>query len=253
MEVRRKHDSERVFDADPVLPERRVTPPRRPRRTASRRGRDATPSRRAAPPVTPAAAAAPLRGDRDAASDPHARDADLVARSLAGDGEAWAELLTRHQPLIHSIARRHRLSPEAAEDLVQTTCVIMLERLELLRDHRSLSAWIATTATRACWRAGRARGEAELPDLAGGGPDPETAFRDAALRQAIADALETIGEPCRTLLRDLFADDASYDDLAVRLGLAVGSIGVYRRRCLTRLRHALASQGWTFPERERAR
>ena len=183
-------------------------------------------------------------------SDPskarHVRDAHLVARCLEGDGEAWSELLTRHRPLVMTIARRHGLRGEDAEDLYQSTCVTMLERLDILRDHQTLAAWLATTATRKCWRMRRQlRVDAVLPDdVLDGAPSPDRAFTDASRSQAVRAALEEIGDPCAKLLRGLFADDAPYDEVARSLGLAVGSIGVYRRRCLDRLRAKLESAGW---------
>jgi RNA polymerase sigma factor (sigma-70 family) len=189
-------------------------------------------------------------------SDPskarHVRDAHLVARCLEGDGEAWSELLTRHRPLVMTIARRHGLRGEDAEDLYQSTCVTMLERLDLLRDHQTLAAWLATTATRKCWRMRRRlRGDAALPDdLADEAPSPERAFAEAARTQAVREALADLGDPCAKLLRGLFSEDAPYDEVARSLGLAVGSIGVYRRRCLDRLRARLEAAGWPLSRLE---
>ena len=186
-----------------------------------------------------------MSGDEDP-ENRHARDAVLVGQCLQGDHAAWSELLTRHRPLILTIARRHGLQGDAAEDLFQSTCVTMLERLDILRDHRSLAAWIATTATRKCWRMRNRKAEpSELPeDVVDPAPTPHEAFAEASRNVAVREALDRVGEPCRTLLRSLFADDAPYDEVARRLGLAIGSIGVYRRRCLDRLRAELESAGW---------
>jgi RNA polymerase sigma factor (sigma-70 family) len=207
--------------------------------------------RRKRPDVTPPPASAPLppKGPEPAESR-HDRDVVLVAQCLQGDEASWAELLTRHRPLVLTIARRHGLRGDAAEDLFQATCLTMLQRLDLLRDHRSLAAWIATTATRKCWRA-RSRHAAhdELPeDLADPALAPDRAFADASREAAVRRSVDELGEPCRTLLTALFDEDAPYDEIASRLGLAVGSIGVYRRRCLDRLRAKLATGGWVQGE-----
>jgi len=124
----------------------------------------------------------------------------------------------------------------------------------LLRDHRSLAAWVATTTARKCWRA-KARRRPE--PLAGGGegpglderledsaPLPEEVFAENAEREAVRSALSGLGEPCEELLTLLFVDDAPYERVAKKVGLAVGSIGVYRRRCLQRLRLRLEADGW---------
>lgn len=175
----------------------------------------------------------------------HEEDAALVARCLAGEQAAWDQLLVRHRPLVLAVARRCGLGPDEAEDVFQSTCVTLLERLELLRDHRSLAAWVATTTARKCWRLrGRPR-DAELRDPGLAAPSrPEVEFVAAAEREAVRGALESLGEPCRTLLAALFVEERPYGEVARDLGLAVGSIGVYRRRCLDRLRRILERGGW---------
>ena len=212
--------------------------------------RKAVTSARPAAPLKPRRSvrehAMPEEHERPAAGNRHAEDALLVGRCLRGDQPAWADLLTRHRPLIMTIARRHGIVGEAAEDLFQETCLVMLERLHLLRDHESLAAWIATTATRKCWRRRRQPVDAETAALADGRPSPQQAFEDATREEAVRRAVAALAEPCRTLLRALFAEDVPYDVLARRLGLSVGSIGVYRRRCLDRLRERLRADGWSF-------
>jgi len=148
-----------------------------------------------------------------------------------------------------SIAARHGLRGDAAEDIYQATCVTLLERLELLRDHRSLAAWVATTVARKCWRRRAERGLAELPvDQPSDAPLLETALVDARQMDAVRQALEEIPEPCRSLLRQLFVEELAHADVARRHGIAAGSVGVYRRRCLDRLATRLRARGWLPPE-----
>jgi RNA polymerase sigma factor (sigma-70 family) len=194
------------------------------------------------PPSAPAPPATPPQG-------PHAVDATLVARCLQGDGSAWQLLLTRHRPLVLAVARRNGLRADEAEDIFQSVCVTMLERLDLLRDHGSLAAWVATTTARKCWR--RTRGQAAERNAARAedppGPAPEEEFVLASERAAVQEALRRLAEPCGRLLHRMFVDGDSYRKLARELGLAVGSIGVYRRRCLARLRAELEATGWLRP------
>lgn len=202
--------------------------------------------------VRPRRRAAPLRQDVSAkpAEDRHLHDARLVSLCLEGDQAAWGELLVRHRPLILSIARRHGFDREGAEDLYQATCMTMLERLDILRDHRSLAAWVATTATRKAWRLGRSSlVTSELSDdLPSQAISPDLAFAQAAHEAALRECLDELAEPCRSLLLALFEEEAGYEETAHRLGLAIGSIGVYRRRCLERLRQRMAARGWTMRE-----
>ena len=50
-----------------------------------------------------------------------------------------------------------------------------------------------------------------------------------------------IGEPCRDLLSALYLEpeQPSYAEVAARMGMAVGSVGPTRIRCLERLRQVL--------------
>ena len=53
--------------------------------------------------------------------------------------------------------------------------------------------------------------------------------------------LSLVGKPCRDLLIALYLDpkQPSYAEVAARLGMAVGSVGPTRIRCLKRLRQVL--------------
>ena len=53
--------------------------------------------------------------------------------------------------------------------------------------------------------------------------------------------LSLVGKPCRDLLFALYLDSKqqSYAEVAARLGMAVGSVGPTRIRCLKRLRQVL--------------
>ena len=194
------------------------------------------------------------RRRRSVADGRHEEDAALVGRCLEGDRGAWGLLLSRHRPLIVAVALRCGLKNEDAEDMYQEVCLTLLERLELLRDHRSLAAWVSTTTARKCWRKRRSLRKEPIglgddePGLdervAADAPRPEEIFEEAAEREAVRSALADLGAPCDELLRLLFVEDEPYESVAETLGLAVGSIGVYRRRCLDRLGSRLAADGW---------
>ena len=53
--------------------------------------------------------------------------------------------------------------------------------------------------------------------------------------------LSLVGKPCRDLLFALYLDpeQSSYAEVAARLGMAVGSVGPTRIRCLKRLKQVL--------------
>lgn len=73
---------------------------------------------------------------------------------------------------------------------------------------------------------------------------------DALLRwerqHLIREALKRLGGRCETLLSELFLGktEGSYDAVAERLGIPVGSIGPTRARCLKKLEELLLSMGY---------
>ena len=169
--------------------------------------------------------------------------AELVARVRGGDQSAWGELTGRYTNLLWSVARGLGLSRADAADVVQTTWLRLVERLDTLRDPERLGSWLATTARRESLatlrRGARVRvglvDEAHEVPAAGEAMDEMLvrAERDAALWRAF----RALGPRCQTLLRALMADPApSYADVSVALDMPIGSIGPTRQRCLSLLR-----------------
>jgi RNA polymerase sigma factor (sigma-70 family) len=171
--------------------------------------------------------------------------ADLVIRARNGDERAWGALVERYAPLIWSICRHHRLGDADAKDVGQSVWLYLVDQLDRVRDPAALPGWLATTTRRECARVLRA---AQGPPTAGYVLDPESlpderigtadqellaAERHAALREALGD-LPLCGQ---WLIALLTADPpVPYAEISARLGIAVGSIGPTRARCLDRLR-----------------
>jgi RNA polymerase sigma factor (sigma-70 family) len=176
---------------------------------------------------------------------------ELVTRARDGDRQAWDTLVDRYAPLIWAICRRYRLDRADAEDVGQIVWLRLLEQLEKIRDRAALADWLATTAQRECLRVLRTR----RPQLPGYVPDVGdvrddqsgtaeqellVAERDAALREALA----RLPASCQRLIALLSADPSlPYAEISTRLGIAVGSIGPYRGRCLEELRRDPAIAG----------
>ena len=182
---------------------------------------------------------------------------DLIEQCLAGDENAWRELISRYQGLIYSVPRRMGLSPEASADVFQCVCVLLYQRLGSIRDPNRLGGWLLTTASREAIRTARrakrtvqldsgrddatTSPENDLPDVRPLADDDREAIERAQLlRSALAD----MSERCRTLLEAfLNDDDANYRDVARRLGIPIGSIGPTRARCFAKLKDLLAARG----------
>jgi RNA polymerase sigma factor (sigma-70 family) len=170
----------------------------------------------------------------------------MVNRAVAGDQGAWNQIIERYSPLVWSICLRYRLDRQDSDDVGQSVWLLLVERIGMLREPAALPGWLATTTQRECLRVlrtSRRHDHAELPDeqlsldLDAAMIEEEllAAERDAAVRAAFAE----LPRSCRELLAMLSGDQPrSYEEISVKLGMRVGSIGPMRARCLDRLRQS---------------
>ncbi|MGD8395109.1 MAG: sigma-70 family RNA polymerase sigma factor [Candidatus Eiseniibacteriota bacterium] len=169
----------------------------------------------------------------------------LVARCRAGEEGAWSGLFERFDPLVYAVIRRCGLHLSDGADVYQRVALILYEKLHTIRQPEFLATWLITTTRRECLRE-RRRLDQECKTL--DGVSLEVDPRDDLDRMIeigrVVDAVERLGSPCRELLDLLFLDRSqpSYEEIAARLGLAIGSIGPMRGRCLGKLRRELAGR-----------
>ena len=192
----------------------------------------------------------------------------LVTAAAQGDQEAWERIVVRYQPLVRSVARRFRLSAADVDDVSQTVWLKLVECLDQLREPRALPGWLAVTTARASLAVSKAQARTIAVDplapadsgygmqwLLGAAPQSDQ-LDDALLRQetrqAVQDGLAGLPPAQRDLLLLLVAEPPlTYEQISQRVGLAVGSIGPTRRRCLSKLRDtdAVRQAGLDNPSR----
>jgi RNA polymerase sigma factor (sigma-70 family) len=172
----------------------------------------------------------------------------VVAAAAAGDQAAWRELVHRYARTVWFVTRSFRLSESDAEDVSQTTWLLLAVHLKTIKEPAAIGGWLATAARRECIRLLRRRGR-ELPtDPLGPAAETEDAEAEqgenvvlrAEQRELVRAAFAQLPEPCRRLLGLLMRDPPPpYEVISSELGVPRGSIGPTRRRCLERLRKVI--------------
>jgi RNA polymerase sigma factor (sigma-70 family) len=179
-------------------------------------------------------------------------DERLVRACLRGDERAWAALIDRYKRLILSFPRRYGASPDDAADVFQLVCVELFAELPRLRNPGAVRAWLTKVALHHAYdwnRCHRTRTKREGTDLetAEGEltPVPDGMIERAEREQIVRDAIRLLPPRCRTLIQLMFYEQPAlpYQEIARRFGVAEGSIGFIRGRCLKKLESELARRG----------
>jgi RNA polymerase sigma factor (sigma-70 family) len=177
-------------------------------------------------------------------------NATLLERAAEGDQLSWRHLVEKYDGVVRSVARSFRLQTADVFDVSQTTWLRLVQHLHSIRDPERLVGWLAVTATRESLSIMRKASRHDLQSSieetsdADPGVDPETA---AAARDAARHLWSTVAElPAgqQRLLIALFREESnSYNDVATKCAMPIGSIGPTRARALSRLQRKLAERG----------
>jgi RNA polymerase sigma factor (sigma-70 family) len=180
-------------------------------------------------------------------------DEALVAACLKGNQQAWAALVDKYKNLIYSIPIRLGMYDDAA-DIFQTVCLDLFSDLARLREPRALPKWLMQTCYHKCLQYQR-RAEKYIP-LEDDDTDsstengatvlPEDLIAQLQREQMVREVISQLPPRCEQMIRMLFFESPPrpYEQIANELGLARGSIGFIRGRCLARMRKQLEKMGF---------
>jgi RNA polymerase sigma factor (sigma-70 family) len=174
------------------------------------------------------------------------RTADLVTRARAGDQKAWNGLVDEFAPLVLSICRRYRLSPEDANEVGQEVWMRLVVHLRRLREPAALPGWLATTTRNECLRwlqADRRRSDTATAyhreRVITVDPPVDTELLAAERNAALRTAFRQLPANCQELLSNLIVDPPPrYAEIADLMGLSAGSLGPLRARCIAKIQQS---------------
>lgn len=163
-----------------------------------------------------------------------ARDAELVARSKAGDTVAFGELVRRYQKPVFRIVLRMVKSQDDADDLTQDTFVRAYRGLKTFKEEYDFHPWLYRIAVnQAINFINRRKRQAavDLDDVPEGdikaGPEPESPVQAASRSELLTHlegALESLPEDQRTVFLLRVQEGLSYEEIAKAMGTPKGTV-----------------------------
>jgi RNA polymerase sigma-70 factor (ECF subfamily) len=177
------------------------------------------------------------------ATGPALGDEALELRFAAGDPAALRDAYDRYAAAVHAIALRTLGAHHDAEDVTQQVFVRAWRGRDTFDPGRgTLGGWLVGITRRQVndRLSGRVR-ELRTADRVGRAGYPEAAPEPDRVVDAVmvADELDKLPAPVRTVLRLAFFDDLTHQQIAAVTGLPLGTVKSHLRRGMDRLR-----RGW---------
>ncbi|HJR90449.1 MAG TPA: sigma-70 family RNA polymerase sigma factor, partial [Aeromicrobium sp.] len=133
-------------------------------------------------------------------------DAELVARVLDGDRDAFATVYDRYADRLYDFAHSMLRNSADASDAVADAFVTFAEKLPQLRDPDRLRPWLYAIVRTQCLHRIKARnrfaydGDEQMVEMADHAIAPDDAVATSALQQLVWDAAAGLAERDRALL-----------------------------------------------------
>jgi len=156
----------------------------------------------------------------------------LVEQTIAGDQEAFAELVHRYRDAASAVAYSHFGGFDDVQDAVQEAFVQAYCRLRQLREPAKFGPWLRTITSNACAMALRKRERSnvsldDIPERPATEGDPQK----IAARVVVRDALAKLSEGTRLAVTLSYINGYSHAEIAEFLDIPVNTVR-------TRLQHA---------------
>ncbi len=184
-------------------------------------------------------------------------DAELVACVVAGERDAFRQIMQRCNQRMFRVVRGVIRNEAEAEDVVQEAYVHAFEKLGSFRGEASLATWLTRIALNEAYgRMRRRRDSVDIDDIDANGPaaqliafpghllgdDPAEEAARAQMRRLLEQAVDELPEAFRLVyvLRDV--EGCSVEDTAGVLGIRPETVKTRLHRARRQLRDVLASR-----------
>ena len=158
-----------------------------------------------------------------------AEDRELVALVLGGDDTAFEYLFNRYRDAIHRLFVQRLGGTNDADDLLQETFIKVYINLHRYNAEYTFGQWAYTIARNTFIDFVRRRQDGLSIDdrfaaPASSAPTPEESFINLQQRTQIEHYLERLTPRYRQLVRMRFFEEYSYEEIAAKLALPLGTV-----------------------------
>lgn len=179
-----------------------------------------------------------------------AGDVALVDAARAGSSAAFGELVDRYRGPVVRLAYRLTHDADEAKDIAQDAFLRAYRRLPDFHPDRPFARWLFVIARNASLDAIRRRRRAALFAAQDEGPRAEAGPEELALRNDEATrvhaALGSLPPKYRDVLELYYISGLRYREIALALGIPIGTVKTYISRAKRRLRDELTPSALTL-------
>jgi RNA polymerase sigma-70 factor (ECF subfamily) len=178
-------------------------------------------------------------------------DATLMERVVAGDEDAFAHLVARHEQALFNYLLRMTQDDALAADLMQETWLRVFQNAPHYDTVRKFSTWLFTIASHCCIDALRVRQRLEqhtahaprrVPSPDPRSNDPQEALLDKETLAAVRAAVQTLPELQRAVFILRHYHGLSYQDISDIVQCSLGTVKSRLHHAVRHLQRILATR-----------
>lgn len=189
------------------------------------------------------------------------KEAELIAKVLAGDADSFEPLVHEHQSQIYNLALRMTGNPDDAFDISQDAFVKAYISLKDFRMESSFGSWLYRLASNQCLDFLRKRKRQKVVSLTMEDEDdnvreidltdtrfaPESELERAELRESLKAGLEALPPEQKRIIVMRDISGLSYQEMSEQLGVGLGTVKSRIFRAREKLASFLTDSGTNSP------
>lgn len=166
---------------------------------------------------------------------------DLLRKCRRGDDSSWRVLFAVTYPLSRWVVSHtlFNISPCIIDEIAQDTMIALAQNIVKISDEAHAKRFVKRVARNKSIDYIR-RNRELFEDVPEDIPMEEDFFLENHVVEVLHVAVQELKEPCQTIVRSRYLQNRSYKDIAKKVGIEIGQIGVRLNRCLSFLKDFFA-------------